>query len=89
MTAKTKKSIRKVVGPSDPWKHRRRMAWIAFGSAVALIFFLVGGTLAGILDVKVIAALSVPIGGFLTWTGVIITNYITAVTYQDTKLGGK
>lgn len=69
------------------WKNRRRMAWSAFVSAVGLVFVLTIGAILGSIGKDVIQALSVPVGGLLTWSGAIVMNYITAATYQEVKIG--
>lgn len=65
----------------DRWKTRRRMAWSAFGFAIAMILSLFA------MDKDWINAASGIIIAALTFCGTIVAAYIGFATQDDIKNG--
>lgn len=64
----------------DNFKNRRRMAWVAFVAGV--VGFPVWATITGLSVESGAALVSTLVAPFYTFSGIIITAYIGAASYE-------
>jgi len=64
-------------------KNQRKMSWLALGSAVTLVFVIVGLASFGIMEPNVITSLATILGLYFTLVGLIIGAYFGVSAFQN------